>query len=68
MNLRIGGLRKPVKKLAEGEVGYVCANIKSAPGIASAEVPPVAASNTQEVCLCLFNVYFDFIVGVSSNA
>ncbi|CAJ1453459.1 unnamed protein product [Effrenium voratum] len=29
IGIMIGGLRKPVKKLAEGEVGYVCANIKS---------------------------------------
>ena len=26
---RIGGARRPVQKLAVGEVGYVCANIKT---------------------------------------
>ena len=28
-NLRVASTRKPVEKLSVGEVGYVCANIKS---------------------------------------
>lgn len=29
VNLRVASTRKPVEKLSVGEVGYVCANIKS---------------------------------------
>lgn len=29
IGIMVGGLRRPVKKLGSGEVGYVCANIKS---------------------------------------